>query len=120
MKITGRILFGLPLALFGILHFVMAGMMAGMVPSFLPGGALWVYITGLALILAALAVIANRMVGLAGVLLGIMLLGFVCTVHLPALLGGDQAAMSNLLKDTSMAGAAFYFAGTWNKGLFEM
>lgn len=120
MNVLGRILYGLPLLVFGLFHFMMAGGMAAMVPAFVPGGILWVYITGVALILAAVAIMANRMVGLAGLLLGIMLLSFALTVHLPLVLGGDQLAMPNLLKDTALAGAAFYLAATSGKGLFEM
>lgn len=123
MNMVGRILYGLPLLVFGLLHFMAAPMMAGMVPAFVPGGILWVYITGVALILAAIAIIANRLAPLASLLLGIMLLSFALTVHLPILLGGDQSAMPNLLKDTALAGAAFYIYATTSKeskGLFAM
>ncbi len=48
-----RLLYAIPMALFGILHFMNASDMAGMVPSFIPGGVFWVYLTGLGLILAA-------------------------------------------------------------------
>lgn len=120
MNMLGRVLYGLPLAIFGLLHFAMAQAMAGMVPAFVPGGVFWVYITGIALILAAVAIIAGRMVGLAALLLGIMLASFALSIHLPAVLGGDQLAMPNLLKDTSLAGAAFYIAATSGKGMFEM
>lgn len=112
MNIVGRILFGLPLLVFGLLHFMSAQMMAGMVPAFIPGGILWVYITGVALILAALAILSNRLSALASLLLGILLLSFALTIHLPMLMGGDMNAMSNLLKDTALAGAAFFFYAT--------
>ena len=123
MNMVGRILYGLPLLVFGLLHFMAAPMMAGMVPAFVPGGILWVYITGVALILAAIAIIANRLAPLASLLLGIMLLSFALTVHLPILLSGDQSAMPNLLKDTALAGAAFYIyaiTSKESKGLFAM
>lgn len=121
MNIVGRILYGLPLLIFGLLHFMSAQMMAGMVPIFIPGGILWVYITGAALILAAIAIIVNRFSALAALLLGIMLLSFAFTIHLPMLMGGDMNAMSNLLKDTALAGAAFFVYATTSqagKGLF--
>lgn len=123
MNMVGRTLYGLPLLVFGLLHFMAAPMMAGMVPTFVPGGIVWVYITGVALILAALAIIANRLAPLASLLLGIMLLSFALTIHLPMLLGGDQNAMPNLLKDTALAGAAFFVYATTSqegKGLFAM
>ena len=123
MNMVGRILYGLPLLVFGLLHFMGAQMMAGMVPSYVPGGILWVYITGVALILAAIAIIANRLAPLASLLLGIMLLSFALMIHLPLLLSGDQSAMPSLLKDISLAGAAFIFYATTSqegKGLFAM
>lgn len=125
MSILGRVLYALPLAVFGIFHFMNAGAMAGMVPAYVPGGAVWVYITGVALILAAIAIVANRMVGLAGLLLGVMLLSFALTIHLPGLSNPEMAmmAMPNLLKDTALAGAAFAlaaFATRDGKGLFAL
>ena len=125
MSILGRVLYALPLAVFGALHFMSANMMAGMVPAYVPGGVIWVYVTGAALILAAIAILFNRMVGLAGLLLGIMLLSFVLTIHLPGLSNPDTAMMSmpNVLKDTALAGAAFAmaaFAMRDGKGLFAM
>ena len=44
-------------------------------------------------------------------LAGLMLLIFATSIHLMALLGGDQAAMSNVLKDTALAGGAFILSG---------
>ena len=86
--------------------------MFGMVPSFIPGGVIWIYITGLALILAAVSIIIQKKDRLAAMLLAAMLIIFVLTMWLPGL-GGDngQTAMSMLLKDTALAGAALMFAG---------
>jgi hypothetical protein len=52
-----------------------------------------------------------------------MLLSFALMIHLPLLLSGDQSAMPSLLKDISLAGAAFFFYATTSqegKGLFAM
>ncbi len=67
--------------------------------------------------------IANRLSALASLLLGILLLSFALTVHLPMLMGGAQNAMPNLLKETALAGAAFFVYATTRKegkGLFAM
>ena len=40
-----------------------------------------------------------------------MLLIFAVSIHLMALIGGDQAAMSMFLKDTALAGGAFVLSG---------
>ncbi len=108
-----RWLFALPLLGFAMVHFMNTQMLTAMVP--LPGKAFWVYLTGVGLVLAAISFIIKRQTKLAGILLGIMLLIFAFGAHLPALLGGDQGQMGPLLKAISMAGAAFWFAGTIEK-----
>ncbi|MGF1638080.1 MAG: DoxX family protein [Cyclobacteriaceae bacterium] len=107
--IVARLLFAVPLAVFGLFHFMGANEMAGMVPSFIPGGVIWVYITGAALLAASLSIIINKQAKLACLLLGIMLLIFALTIHLPAM--ENQVSMTMLLKDVALAGAAFAFSG---------
>src|SRR5260221_12828529 len=92
-----------------------------MVPSFLPGGVIWVYITGACLLAAAIAFLINRQVRLAGLLLALFLLLIVVTVHLPAVLnapddGSRRFSMVNLIKDTGLAGAGFLVAGKRGAG----
>ena len=106
---VGRFLYAIPMAGFGALHFMMGEAMAGMVP--IPGGVIWVYITGVALLAAATSIIVGKHAVLATQLLGVMLLIFAVSIHLMALIGGDQAAMSNMLKDISLAGGAFILSG---------
>lgn len=111
---VGRYLYALPFAVFGLLHFMNGPAMAGMVP--VPGGVLWVYITGAAFIAAAAAIMIGKMASLAAALLGVLLLSFVLTIHVPGVMGAaDQAAMqtsmTNLLKDAALAGGAWFIAG---------
>jgi uncharacterized membrane protein len=100
---------------FGIYHFRHPKELLIYIPAFVPGGIIWVYFVGGAFILAALAFITNRLVGLAGYLLAVLLFIFVLTVHLPNYLNsGDpdmrQIALVNLLKDTALAAFALYIA----------
>ena len=106
---VGRFLYAIPMAGFGALHFMMGDAMAGMVP--IPGGVIWVYLTGVALLAAAAGILSGKHGVLAARLLGLMLLIFAVTIHLPALMGGDPAAMSMVLKDTALAGGAFILSG---------
>lgn len=110
----GRLLFCLPFFIFGVLHFLNAGAMAGMVPAWVPGGGtFWVYLTGFALIAAPLAIISGKQAKLASQLLALLMLVFVLALHLPGVLaGGDGAAasMPGLLKDTALAGGALLMA----------
>ncbi len=110
-KTIGRFVFALPFLVFGLMHFMKAEGMTGMVPGFIPGGVFWVYLTGIALIAASVSMMIQKMDKLAGLLLGIMLLIFVLTIHLPLVIDGDQTAMSNLLKDMALAGGAWLYAG---------
>lgn len=108
----GKYLLAVPMAVFGIFHFMGANNMAGMVPSFIPGGVLWVYVTGAALIAAAVAIIIGKKAKLASFLLAVLLLVFVLAIHLKGAMGGDQMAMASLLKDLAIAGGALVFAST--------
>lgn len=107
----GRIIFAIPFAIFGLMHFMAAGDMAGMVPSWVPGGVFWVYLTGLALVAAAVALISKKHISLAALLLAALMLVFVLTIHLPMVMGGNQMAMGSLLKDFSLGGAALMISG---------
>ena len=106
-KTVSRYLFAVPFIIFGIFHFMNAGGMAGMVPGWLPGGVFWVYLTGLALIVAPISLFIGKKDKLAMLLLALMLVIFALLVHLP----GGQSSMPNLLKDLSLAGAALTWAG---------
>lgn len=111
-----RILYGLPFGIFGLLHFMNANAMAGMVP--IPGGVFWIYLTGLALVATSVSIIIEKYTRLACILLGIMLLIFVLSIHLPGVIGAEsqqamQASMTNLLKDAALAGGAWILAGKY-------
>ncbi len=100
---------------FGIYHFLHPQNMLNYVPAFIPGGILWVYVVGIAFILAALAFIVNRQVKLAAYLLAALLFIFVLTIHLPNFLNsGDkemqQLAFVSLLKDAALAAFALHIA----------
>ena len=111
----GTIFYALVVGCFGINHFIEGTGMQKMVPSFLPGGVAWVYITGACLLLAAIAFLIDKQVRLAGLLLALFLLLIVLTVHLPAVLNAPDAnarrfPMTNLIKDTGLAAAAILVA----------
>lgn len=111
----GTIFYALVIGFFGINHFLNGTGMQKMVPSFLPGGVIWVYITGTCLCLAAIAFLINKQARLAGLLLCLFLLLIVLTVHLPAVMNAvDNNArrfpLTNLIKDTGLAAAALLVA----------
>ena len=111
----GTIFYALVIGFFGINHFINGTGMQKMVPTFLPGGVIWVYLTGACLVAAAIAFLINKQVRLAGFLLCLFLLLIVLTVHLPAVLnapdsGARRFPMTNLIKDTGLAAAALLVA----------
>ncbi len=112
-KPVARILYGLPFAVFGLMHFMNASQMTGMV--WLPGGIFWVYLTGVALIAAGVAFLINKYTVWAAWGLAVFLLLTALTVHLPAVIGGSQANMSPMLKDIMLMGAALHFAGVFSR-----
>lgn len=100
---------------FGVYHFLHPKNLMVYVPSYIPGGLVWVYIVGIAFILAAIAFIVNRQARLAGYLLAALLFVFVLTIHLPNFMNaGDaemrQLALVSLLKDTALAAFALHIA----------
>jgi len=105
----GKYLFAVPFLIFGVFHFMSAEQMGGMVP--IPGGAIWVYLTGIGMIAAAVSILIGKMDKLATFLLGVMLLVFVFTLHLMGAMDGDQSSTANLLKDLMIAGASWMYAG---------
>jgi uncharacterized membrane protein len=110
---VGRILFAVPFLVFGILHFLQGGAMAGVVPNWMPGSVIWVYLTGAANLVAGISIAADRYVRVVAIALVGMLVSFVLTVHLPGVLaeGSSQMAMTNLLKDVGLAGGALMLLG---------
>ncbi len=100
----GKYLLALPMAVFGVLHFLYADNMAGMAPF---GGKIIVYLVGLCLILFAVSVFIGKYDKLAAVLLAIMMILFVVLIHLKSASSGD---MSMMLKDLAIAGAALMYA----------
>ena len=114
---VARILYALPFGIFGLMHFMAGSEMAGYIPSWLPGGVFWVYLTGLALLAACVSIIIQKEARLASLLLALMLGIFVLTLHIPGLMNEAtmQMSMSQLLKDVALMGAALTYAGIFAK-----
>jgi len=98
---VASIIFALAIGAFGVRNFIKAGSIDTIVPDYMPGEVVWVYITGVCLILAAVAIVLNNsLTRPACYLLALMLLIFVFTLHLKPALDGNP---NNLLKDTAIA-----------------
>jgi putative oxidoreductase len=111
----GIVLYALVIGFFGVNHFLNGTGFQKTVPSFIPGGIFWVYLTGAALIAAAISFLTGKLTRLAGFFLAAFLIIVVLTVHLPALIHNTGSpiisiALTNLVKDTGLAGAALMIA----------
>lgn len=115
----GRILFMVPFLMLGMHHFLMADKMVAMVPTWLPGGIVWVYITGVFDVAAALAIITVIQIRLAGFLLCLLLLIYVVFMHIPSMLSADPTTsalgMIGVMKDTGLAGGALLLSHIYKK-----
>jgi putative oxidoreductase len=112
----GIVLYALVIGFFGVNHFLNGTGFQKTVPSFIPGGVFWVYLTGAALIAAAISFLTGKQTKLAGLFLAAFLIIIVLTIHLPALIHASGSpivsiALTNLVKDSGLAAAALMIAG---------
>ena len=98
---VASIIYALTIAGFGVRNFMKADDMDTNVPDYMPGDIIWLYITGTCMILAAIAIILNnKLTRIACYLLALMLIIFICLLHIKPALNGNPA---NLLRDTAIA-----------------
>jgi putative oxidoreductase len=102
-------LYGIVIALFGLIHFIHADIMVAAVP--IPGGKIWLYLTGLALLLAGIAFIINRYVKPAGYLLALYILLVIILVQVPHAFE-DLPSLTMFMKDIALMAAAIVIGNT--------
>jgi uncharacterized membrane protein len=107
---TTRFLFAITIFIFGVMNFMYAPEMVGIVPSWLPGGVLWVYLMGATFFAIAGAILLKKKARLAALIFAALMLLFVLTVYLPKVLNGDMTAWNGLLKDVLIGAGAIEFA----------
>ncbi len=103
-----RILYFLPLTLFGVMHFAMPKYFEFLVPEFIYGGVFWGCFAGFALTAAGIAIMANILPKIAAICLIIFVLTFIITVDIPEFIYGNDRNrfFISFLKDISL------FSGT--------
>ena len=112
----GLVLYALVIGFFGVNHFLNGTGFQNTIPGFIPYHIFWVYLSGVALIAASIAFLINKKTRLAGLLLAAYLIIIVLTIHLPAVIRTEDMpiisiALTNMVKDTGLAGAALMIAG---------
>ncbi len=110
----GRYLLLVPLVGFGVKHLQDGAELAGLVPPFFPGGIVWIYVTGGAMLLAVVSAFVGKWDKLAFTLAGLMILIFALTIHLRGLTdGGNPRVLFDLLKDVGLAGGCWMYAANY-------
>lgn len=106
----------IPLIGFGVKHLKDGADLASMVPLFIPGGIFWIYLTGLAMLLAVVSAFVGKWDKLAFFLAGVMILIFALTIHLRGVMdGGNPRVLFDLLKDIGLAGGCWMYAAYCSK-----
>lgn len=110
--VFGPLFFAIPMAVFGADHFMTPKIVATLVPSWIPGHLFWVYLVGVALILAALSIVTEKLSVLAATLLSAMIFSFVLLIHAPNFAANvsDRFGLAVLLRDSSFSGGALAYA----------
>ena len=116
---VARILFATPFLVFGIMHLAFANQFAMAIPSYLPGGVIWIYITGAGLIAAFVSLLIQILVKEAMYGVIFFLVSTIIMVHVPGIGNPDpmmqQMAMSGLFKDVGLLGGALTYLGIYSK-----
>jgi uncharacterized membrane protein len=115
----GRLLFGIPMVVFGIQHFIYVDFVLTLMPVWIPGRRFWTYFTGVALIAGGTGItlgkIGRRAVGqLAATLLGVMIFLFVLLVHVPQVVAtpDDPRQLTYLCQALTFSGMALVASAT--------
>jgi hypothetical protein len=108
---SGPYLFGVSSLVFGIDHFLILGVIASLVPSWMHAGLFWAYFTGAAFIAAGIGIIARWMDQWAATLLGVMFLLWFLLLHSPRVVTAVLAHDPNSPDEWSSAFIALALCG---------
>ena len=110
MSKIATIAYALVIIVFGVTHFANTQEFRNFVPAFIPGGGFWVYLTGAFLLASGIAILINKKVRLAAILLTVLLLCFALLVHLPRTINGFDSGVGLIMKDIGLAAGALLIA----------
>lgn len=110
---SGRLLFAVPLLVFGVQHFLYARFIATLVPAWIPGRLFWAYFIGGAFVAAALSIATQTAARLSAILLGIMFFLWVLILHLPRVAAAPHNGneWTSLFVALAMSGGSLLVAG---------
>jgi len=108
---VGKLGFAIVVGYLGVVQIMNAKSLVGLVPNSLPYPIVFVYLGGLALVAAGVALLINKKSQLAMLLLGILLFAYALLVDLPR----GNAGMTDLLRDIGLACAAWFICAHANE-----
>ena len=115
----GAIVFSITIISFGINHFLYAKDAAAYMPSWIPSHMFWIYLAGVALIGAGIAIIFKIKTGLIAILLGTMIFTWFIILHVPKVIAAPVADRGDEVTSAFLAlaysGIAFVIAGAAKK-----
>jgi hypothetical protein len=111
---AGRFLFGVPMCVFGMQHFLYNDFIASLIPSWIPGPLFWANCTGAALITAGCLIIVRIQIRWTTTLLGAMLLLWLILIHFPRLMTNslDAYEWTSALQALALSASAFVLSRT--------
>jgi uncharacterized membrane protein len=117
--LPGRIFFAAGIIGLGVLQFITGDFIVGRPPAFpeaIPGKLIWAYVTGAVFILSALAIIVKKKGGVAGLIIGVIIIIYSFLLrHLPAMIGSLDGILwsLNAYKALALGGGAFIIAASF-------
>ena len=109
----GRLLFGVSLVVFGVLHLIYGAFIATLIPGCMPGRLFWAYFVGVAFMATALSLFTRKHVSLTINMLGLMFLLWVVGLHAPRVVASPQIEpeWTSMFIALAMSGISFFIAG---------
>jgi uncharacterized membrane protein len=109
----GRYFIAISMAIFGIDHFLVPGLIAGLIPAWIPWHWFWVYFTAAGFIAAAVSIAIAKQMRLAGTLLALMFFLWVVLVHAPRVAAAPRNGneWNSAFVALTMSGCALIVAG---------
>jgi uncharacterized membrane protein len=113
----GPLLFGIAMAVFGADHFVTAGFVARIIPSWIPWRLFWAYFVGVGLVAGALSLATTIRWRLAAASFALMFLIFELAMHIPNLIAvpHSKARLTLLLRDMPLLAGCLAFAASQSR-----
>ena len=110
--IIGRVLFCVPLIIYGVKHFLGAKEIGERLPDYFPSPEIWIYAIGVFLLASAISILTKKAIKWGAFMLGIMLFLFVFFIHLPEMFDEEviQSDFPGFLGNLGFMGAAFFIS----------